>query len=98
MNTDEYEGHTPGPWTCLEPHQGVGDEVVVGVVAKGRKMPDGIALIGTVGTQPETLANARLIAAAPDLLADNKRLREGIMFFLDIDKQPSRAELMELIE
>ena len=34
--------------------------------------------------------------------AEVKRLREGIMFFLEIDKQPhlviSRAELLELIE
>ena len=33
-----------------------------------------------------------------DLVAEVKRLREGIMFFLEIDKQPSRAELLELIE
>mgnify|MGYP003660536685 CR=1 FL=1 len=32
------------------------------------------------------------------LTAEVKRLCEGIMFFLEIDRQPSRAELLELIE
>jgi hypothetical protein len=29
----------------------------------------------------EAIANARLIAAAPDLLAENKRLREALEFY-----------------
>jgi hypothetical protein len=32
-----------------------------------------------------------------NLLAEVNRLRKGIMFFLETDKQPSRSELLELI-
>ena len=43
-------------------------------------------------------AEQHLITDAPLLLAEVKRLRQGIMFFLEIDRQPTRAELLELIE
>lgn len=33
-----------------------------------------------------------------ELQDEVERLRKGIMFFLDIDKQPSRAELLEMIK
>ena len=36
--------------------------------------------------------------AVTQLIKEVRRLREGIKFFLDIDKQPSRAELLELIK
>jgi hypothetical protein len=42
--------------------------------------------------------DGKLAQDAPLLFEEVKRLREGIMFFLEIDKQPSRAELLELIE
>tara|TARA_R100000656_G_scaffold109936_1_gene81968 strand:+ start:599 stop:850 length:252 start_codon:yes stop_codon:yes gene_type:complete len=55
MNTDDYEGHTEGPWDADAP---------LGIYLK-------------VG-QTISAADARLIAAAPDLLAEVKRLREQI--------------------
>ena len=56
--------HTPGPWHA-EKHVSMGQELFA-VFSEGvHKAPDGIFL-GTAGTQPESQANARLIAAAPD--------------------------------
>ena len=57
--------HTPGPWTQDE----YGD-----VITPNRKtlVTEGIALGGR--STPETRANARLIAAAPELLAMLKDL------------------------
>jgi hypothetical protein len=52
--------HTPGPWIVARDMRGTGNMLVDGVVnAEGR----GIANCGTNGE-----GNARLIAAAPDLL------------------------------
>lgn len=53
-------GHTPGPWTVSEYKLGFGREVVAN---------DGsvCTVAGTSGTQKEAEANARLIAAAPEL-------------------------------
>ena len=50
--------HTPGPWTVREPN-GAGH---------GVSIPEIGAWFGTMAWAPETMANARLCAAAPDLL------------------------------
>jgi hypothetical protein len=55
MNTDDYEGHTEGPWDADAP---LGIHLKVG--------------------QTISAADARLIAAAPDLLKEVKRLREEL--------------------
>lgn len=54
--------HTPGPWTAAE--QFDGDESLGIAVSAGRQE---IVRIHDIGS--EGFANARLIAAAPDLLA-----------------------------
>jgi hypothetical protein len=62
--------YTPGPWTMKYDASPEGGEYFHGIVdAKGRKIvAQGLALaIG--GFDGEPMANARLIAAAPDLLA-----------------------------
>ena len=68
MNTDDLEGHTPGPWTIVwwEGTWYVDDENN-GTVCE---------LFGTAQKQDPT---AKLIAAAPDLLAEVKRLREALI-------------------
>lgn len=70
---NRFEGHTPGPWVTrtneLSPDYLWIDTkewmALARVVVRVADKPD-----------PEGEANARLIAAAPDLLAENERLRE----------------------
>ena len=65
MNTDQFDGHTPGPWYLNTP---VPDP------------PHTIRWISDVCTDllGATDADARLIAAAPDLLAEVKRLQHQV--------------------
>ena len=62
MNTEQFDGHTPGPWN-------VSDEVGL-VIKHGDGANDFVDM--------ENGANARLMAAAPDLLAEVERLREVV--------------------
>lgn len=76
-------GHTPGPW-----HAAAGPSSIVGLPVGG---PGGRAIcnihmvLGKPLTEAEkafneaSLANARLIASAPDLFEENKRLREALV-------------------
>ena len=90
-------GHTPGPWRIegelTEGEDGCGQSGDSTLSIHG----DGL-YIGEIGADygiHETEANAELIAAAPDLLAEVKRLREGIKAYLDLDIETS--DLKELI-
>lgn len=56
--------HTPGPWT-LDEHPQAGDWIVTAA----RSSTDDRAIGRVVTWRPEWRANARLVAAAPDLLA-----------------------------
>jgi hypothetical protein len=71
MNTDEFEGHTEGPWEAAHPnHQ---SQIMTGICALGKGgLGNGL---GIYENHAEGLANAKLILAAPDLLAEVKRLR-----------------------
>lgn len=68
----KFEGHTPGPWEVSERNRSIV------ICKKGTK----IALAHYKADLPsETHPNTALIAAAPalpDLLAENKRLREQV--------------------
>jgi hypothetical protein len=74
MNTEQFDGHTPAPWVAqcgsVYTKASVGEDgyATVCVARMDREEPS------TVPTERD--ANARLIAAAPDLLAEVKRLRE----------------------
>ena len=60
MNTDEYEGHTPGPWK---------------VVAKANDYRTTDVVVGKTIVATNISGNdSSLIAAAPNLLAEVKRL------------------------
>ena len=61
IDTDKYEGHTPGPWHEIFMQ---GDEYNNGY--------DDLQTLGFNGTAQD------LIADAPDLLAEVKRLRETL--------------------
>ena len=72
----EYEGHTPGPW-FVHDLRGIGGPISISCTT-----PDHITVAdigpGIENTEAEALANARLIAAAPDLLIERDRLREAL--------------------
>ena len=70
----KYEGHTLGPW-FVHDLRGMGGPISISCTT-----PDHITVAdigpGIENTEAEALANARLIAAAPDLLAERDRLLE----------------------
>ncbi len=68
--------HTPGPWITnggqIETEQGVYNGGI-------------IATVGIVNHQDATdIANARLIAAAPELLAAAKQAREHLVYYRSV--------------
>ena len=63
--------HTPGPWEINE-----GDGMAIAKVSHYAITAPCTADIGSGLSREETLANARLIAAAPDLLAALKAVSE----------------------
>ena len=122
MRTDEYEGHTEGPWKAFEDIEGAdtntpyrtGAWSVGNAVSKSSAPPlhfddehdphiynaMGICLLVPINQNNE--ANAKLIADAPKLLAEVKRLREGIEHALHIrlrhGQEEGWKELKELVE
>ena len=89
IDTDKYEGHTPAPWEQYS----AGYHAVV--------LPLDDYELGQEFTLAK-LADAQLIADAPLLLAEVKRLREGIKRLLN-EGSPDRiwvhnTDLRELIE
>lgn len=82
--------HTPGPWTFVENIEGamqlgVDDAWEVG----SETLKTGIALV------PGRKANARLIAAAPDLLACCELAR---IAFKNRDQTPGEANILSAIK
>lgn len=78
--------HTPGPWTIREPN-GAGH---------GFSIPEIGAWFGTLAWEPETMANARLCAAAPDLLEALEELRSAVVD-LDQDEESSVTHCENLL-
>jgi hypothetical protein len=64
IDTDDYEGHTPGPWNIYGPYP---------LYRQAKVKSNGVA-----NHEPFTSVDMQLIAAAPDLLAEVKRLRRVI--------------------
>ena len=73
MNLDEFEGHTPGPWKWSEEQlsEYVPQSKALLCVFEGEEMEVIDMWLRWIGND----ANKALIAAAPDLLAEVKRLR-----------------------
>jgi len=69
--------HTPGPWAVYQPTDRAGNfssqrpEIVAGDTVIAELRWNG-------NSEPHVAANAALIARAPDLLAENGRLREAL--------------------
>ena len=76
-------GHTPGPWEYLE--DDCSDDERHGVIAKCNDLWIATCLrSGTeASTEAEAEANARLIAAAPDLLA----VLQSLLSYVECDGQ-----------
>ncbi len=84
IDTDKYEGHTPGPW-CL---QWGPNETITGISELGGETIDG----ARDGHEPAA-TNTRLIADAPLLLEEVKWLRSLIeMVSYDLEWYPERFE------
>ena len=82
IDTDKYEGHTPAPWAIT-------NDGIVGVTE-----PEDVTLHVFSGCYSDT--DAQLIADAPLLLEEVKRLREGIKAYLNLEIETH--ELKEMIE
>lgn len=74
LDLSRFEGHTPGPWKRGENGGIKKANGVFGCVPHSSVWIED-AWYGNDAT-PESLANDALIAAAPELLAEVKRLRE----------------------
>ena len=76
IDTDKYEGHTPGPWLTKGSCPEEDPEFFTIVSDWEESVYCRVATVSTRWSAPMNEANARLIRAAPDLLAEVKRLRE----------------------
>jgi hypothetical protein len=81
IDTDKYEGHTPGPWYMRNHYNSEAPSVAAGkydqllaICGHGPK-PSHNPTIGISKPPEEQKANAQLVADAPDLLAEVKRLQ-----------------------
>lgn len=86
--------HTPGPWTCHQPHH---RGLVSGIVRDKHNRFVCTTASPDTGEynrdHNEIDANARLISLAPSLIAENKRLREALVYMLkNFDSEKNNAE------
>ena len=88
IDTDKYEGHTPGPW---EIH---GDYIWTPVDNVGGN----IATVTHRGVLSDNEPNKQLIADAPLLLAEVKRLRAWKKLVSDIVQQQYGSHLREMLK
>lgn len=72
MNTK----HTPGPWCVWESQQGHGPTVIQGAAPDYSKPFRGYSIATPYLVAGQQMANARLIAAAPELLEACKAMAE----------------------
>ena len=88
IDTDKYEGHTEGPWAYRE------DEVY----AEGNPCIVALRAHGTDGELtsklPHRWADFALITAAPDLLAEVKRLRKQLAYDSKVYHEMSEEGIM----
>lgn len=76
---DRDDAHTPGPWRVSEPLGQRGAEV-----RHVSNLHTPVCMVNS-GCRPEGEANARLIAAAPDLLAALEDMREQLRAHVRLD-------------
>ena len=90
IDTDKYEGHTPAPWQRrgMLFHPEYEDAIIPYIEGDAGRLHGDVFLLSAKEMIPnvsgdEVLANITLMADAPLLLAEVKRLREGILEFAD---------------
>ena len=72
MNTEQFDGHTPGPWDAdYDPY--------VATLDKGENMDVLTIRVPTSEDGEVAWTNQHLAAAAPDLLAEVKRLHKLLL-------------------
>lgn len=79
LTTERVASHTPGPWWI---ERRVGDALQVNAEHRGKGSSYCVASVNH-WEGPADLANARLIAAAPDLLAALKDLADWLAYGLN---------------
>jgi hypothetical protein len=77
IDTDKYEGHTPGPWLTKGSCPEEDPEFFTIVSDWEESVYCRVATVSTRWSAPMNEANARLIRAAPDLLAEVKSWRDS---------------------
>ena len=101
MNTDKYEGHIEGEWTVdIDSYDKYGSirPVEISRHERGQK---GWTLIATIRHRKPLhaleyeKANAQLIADAPLLLAEVKRLRKGIQDALYLFQEAGNPKMSD---
>ena len=75
IDTDKYEGHAEGPWKIESYNQG---QAFTGIKFNMTHREQTHLAMKMYGREKEREATANLIADAPLLLAEVKRLRESI--------------------
>ena len=112
IDTDKYEGHTPAPWKAKNDFYNGIDENNLGEVASFRRtwgvtlsdepLDDGRK--NHIGYYTMHIADAQLIADAPLLLEEVKRLRGIIDYIRDVGRmrsfphfEPLLASIMEKV-
>ena len=84
IDTDKYEGHTPAPWRVVKPHDAKATGYIWSIESATEIdcPPDyytKVADICVIHNEDDDSINAQLMADAPLLLAEVKRLRQGII-------------------
>ena len=87
---DKYEGHTPAPWKVIPPTNKCRRWYVSRADASGDVPPNKfyVAILDEIGISGQDHADAHLIADAPMLAAENKRLQ--------VDLEDSQRALSDL--
>ena len=96
IDTDKYEGHTPGPWKIYYDKWNKTGWWIDSIARWDAGEGDTICQLYGKGRNKDP--TAKLIAAAPDLLAEVKRLREGIKQMAEICEHNSSPYLSDALK
>ena len=100
IDTNKYEGHTPAPWRVVKPSQAnaTGHIWCIESATEIDYSPDHytrVAHICVIHNEDDDTINAELIADAPLLLEEVKRLRHELLVILS-DFQTRKTDMYEM--
>lgn len=79
--------HTPGPYVAAEYYTNLSGGVAIRVATAGGELPGELVAVASdlfsILREEECKANARMIAAAPDLLEALEEIDVGLQFYLE---------------